>query len=255
MIHVFPDKIQMSAAAAFHAASTIRRLLSEQPSIRLVAATGASQLLFLQQLGKESQIDWSRVELFHLDEYIGIGQDHAASFARYIRERIIEPFGISRYHLLDGKRFPVEVIDEANMAISQHPVDLAFVGIGENGHLAFNDPPADFNTEQPYLLVELDEACRRQQVNEGWFPTLEDVPQQAISMSIRQILKSREIICVVPGPQKAKAVQGSLEGPVSPQVPASILRTHSQVTVFLDSDAASQLRSHTQPSRADHLPL
>jgi glucosamine-6-phosphate deaminase len=132
---------------------------------------------------------------------------------------------------------------EANTAIRQNPVDLAFVGIGENGHLAFNDPPADFQTEQPYILVELDGACRQQQVNEGWFPSLDEVPRQAISMSIRQILKSGEIVCVVPGPQKAQAVQASLEGPIGPEVPASILRTHPHVTFFLDGDAASQLQA------------
>jgi glucosamine-6-phosphate deaminase len=243
MVRIFPDKIQMSAAAASHAASLLRGKLAQQGNVRLVAATGASQLIFLEHLAKEPSLDWSRVELFHLDEYIGIGQDHPASFARYIRQRIIEPLHISRHHLLNGEQPPTDVIMEANTAIRQNPVDLAFVGIGENGHLAFNDPPADFQTEQPYILVELDGACRQQQVNEGWFPSLDEVPRQAISMSIRQILKSGEIVCVVPGPQKAQAVQASLEGPIGPEVPASILRTHPHVTFFLDGDAASQLQA------------
>lgn len=243
MVRIFPNKVQMSAAAASHAASLLRKRLDQQQNLRLVAATGASQLIFLQQLAKETSIDWSRVELFHLDEYIGIGEDHPASFARYIRQRVIEPLRIPRYHLLDGKRPPADVIAEANTAIQQSPIDLAFVGIGENGHLAFNDPPADFQTEQPYILVELDEACRQQQVNEGWFPSLHEVPRRAISMSIRQILKNGEIVCVVPGPQKAKAVGASLEGPVCPEVPASILRTHPRVTFFLDKYAASQLQA------------
>lgn len=245
MVHTFPDTDQMSAAAASHAAAVLRSKLSSRQCVRILVATGASQLRFLQYLTKEPSVDWSRVELFHLDEYIGVGQDHPASFARYIKQRIIEPLGISRYYLLDGKRPSGDVIAEANAAINKGPIDLAFVGIGENGHLAFNDPPADFETEQPYILVDLDEACRRQQVNEGWFPSLEEVPRQAISLSIRQILKSGEIICVVPGPQKAKAVQASMEGPVCPEVPASILRTHPQVTFFFDSDAASQLHSHS----------
>jgi glucosamine-6-phosphate deaminase len=235
----------MAAAAASHAASLLRNRLDQQQNVRLVAATGASQLAFLEYLAREPALDWNRVELFHLDEYIGIGPDHPASFARYIRQRIIEPLRISRYHLLDGKRSPSEVIAEVNTAIRQGPIDLAFVGIGENGHLAFNDPLADFGTEEPYLTVELDEACRQQQVNEGWFPQLDEVPRQAISMSIRQILKSGEIICVVPGPQKAKAVQASLEGPIGPETPASILRTHPHVTFFLDKDAAAQLQAQT----------
>lgn len=172
MVRIFPDKIQMSAVAASYAASILRQRLDQQQNLRLVAATGASQLLFLQYLAQESSINWSRVELFHLDEYIGLGEDHPASFARYIRQRVIEPLHISRYHLLDGTRPPIEVIAEANTAIDQSPIDLAFVGIGENGHLAFNDPPADFQIEQPYISVELDEACRQQQVNEGWFPSL-----------------------------------------------------------------------------------
>ena len=245
MVRIFPDKVGMSSAAASHAASILRKRLDQQQNLRLVAATGASQLLFLQQLAQEISIDWSRVELFHLDEYIGLGEDQPASFARYTRQQIIEPLHISRYHLLNGTHPPADVIAEANTVISQSPIDLAFVGIGENGHLAFNDPPADFQTEQPYILVELDKACRQQQVNEGWFPSLDAVPRQAISMSIQQILKSGEIICVVPGPQKAKAVQASLEGPICPEVPASILRTHPHVTFFLDKDAASQLQVQT----------
>ncbi len=196
---------------------------------------------FLDALTREDSLNWSSVELFHLDEYIGIGPEHPASFARYIRERIVEPLGISRYHLLNGSGDPEKVISAANAAISSGPVDLAFVGIGENGHLAFNDPPADLETEDPYIIVELDLACRQQQVNEGWFPTLGDVPKRAISMSIGQILKSNEIICVVPGSQKASAVRAALEGPICAEVPASALRKHPNVSIFLDSDSASQL--------------
>ena len=241
MLFVHPDSEQMASAAAAHAAALLRARLNLQPALRLVAATGASQLAFLENLAKEPDIDWSRVELFHLDEYVGIGRDHPASFARYIRERIIQPFGISRYHLLDGLAYPVREIEQANSAIAQAPIDLAFVGIGENAHLAFNDPPADFETEQPYLLVSLDEACRRQQVNEGWFETLAQVPQQAISMSVHQILKSNQIVCVVPGARKARAVQASLESPISPQTPASILRSHPAAALFLDRESAALL--------------
>lgn len=231
----------MSVSAAGHAAALLRAALLRSETVRLIAATGASQMLFLEQLAREASVDWSRIELFHLDEYVGLGSDHPASFARYIRERVIEPLGITRYHLLDGTRDPAEVIAEANAAIRTARPDIAFVGIGENGHLAFNDPPADFETDQPYLKVELDRACRQQQVNEGWFPMLDAVPRHAISMSVHQILQSREIICLVPGPQKASAVRSALEGPICPEVPASALQKHAHVSMFLDADAASQL--------------
>jgi glucosamine-6-phosphate deaminase len=235
----------MSIAAAQYASARLRDHLQAKATVRLVAATGASQLYFLEELVREDSLDWGRVELFHLDEYVGIGPEHPASFARYIRERIVRPLNISRYHLLDGLRDPQEVISAANLAIRTAPVDLAFVGIGENGHLAFNDPPADLAIEDPYIIVELDIPCRQQQVNEGWFPTLDDVPKRAISMSIRQILKADEIICVVPGLQKAAAVRAALEEPVSAEVPASVLRTHPKTSIFLDMESASQLSPAT----------
>jgi glucosamine-6-phosphate deaminase len=149
--------------------------------------------------------------------------------------------GIGRYHLLDGERDPADVCREVGELISAAPIDIAFVGIGENGHLAFNDPPADFETETPYLVVNLDEACRRQQLGEGWFPTFDDVPRQAISMSIRQILKSKEIVCVVPDERKAEAVRNCFEQEISPDYPASILRRHGNTVVYLDEQSASLL--------------
>jgi glucosamine-6-phosphate deaminase len=179
------------------------------------------------------------VELFHLDEYAGLPQTHPASFARYIIERIIQPFGIVNAHLLDGMRDPYAAAAEMGQAISAAPIDLAFCGIGENGHLAFNDPPADFETDEPYLVVKLDETCRLQQVGEGWFPSIAEVPQQALTISIRQLLKAHEIICVVPDARKAKAVQLCLDGPVSPAAPASILRIHPHATIYLDPQSAS----------------
>lgn len=174
--------------------------------------------------------------MFHLDEYVGIGPDHPASFRKYLRERLIEPAGIVTAHLLDGGNY--RAIGDR---LASAPVDVAFVGIGENGHLAFNDPPADFETEESYLIVQLDEACRRQQVGEGWFGGIDDVPREAISMSIRQILKAREILCVVPDARKAQAVKNCVEGDVSPMAPASILRTHANTTAYLDRDSAALL--------------
>jgi glucosamine-6-phosphate deaminase len=246
------NRLTMSRAAARHAARALRDAIAANGRARLVAATGASQLDFLSALTDpgpriaDRGVDWSRVEMFHLDEYVGLSIDHPASFRKYLLERLIGPTGIVRYHLLNGERDAAGVADEAGRAISEAPVDVALVGIGENGHLAFNDPPADFETERPYLLVTLDDACRRQQVGEGWFASVGDVPTQAISMSVRQILKAREIICVVPDARKAEAVKACLEGEVSPMTPASILQTHPNATVYLDRDSAALLRPATR---------
>ncbi|MBS1808432.1 MAG: glucosamine-6-phosphate deaminase [Acidobacteria bacterium] len=240
---IFDNKISLGQAAAEQAANAIRQAIATNGKARIITATGASQFEFLEALTKASDIDWARVEMFHLDEYINMPITHPASFRKYLLERFIEPTGIQTHHLLDGEANPAEVCAKVGALISAAPIDVAFVGIGENGHLAFNDPPADFETEEPYLIVNLDEACRRQQFGEGWFPTLEDVPQQAISMSIKQILKAREIICVVPDTRKAEAVKACLEGSVSPLAPASILQTHSNTTVYLDQASAALLTS------------
>jgi glucosamine-6-phosphate deaminase len=207
-----------------------------------VAATGASQIAFLERLVREPGVDWRKVELFHLDEYIGLPIDHPASFRKYLLERLIEPAGITRYHLLDGEHDAAAVCRDVGRLLREAPVDVALAGIGENGHLAFNDPPADFDAEDPYLVVRLDERCRQQQVGEGWFARLDDVPVTAISMSVRQILAARSIVCVVPDRRKAEAVRGTIEGPIDPMVPASILRRHPDVTIYLDRDSSSLLK-------------
>jgi glucosamine-6-phosphate deaminase len=244
-VNVQPSKPVSGAAAAKQAAKSLQRVLAELPVARIIAATGASQFDFLQFLTATPGIDWNRVEMFHLDEYIGLPDTHPASFRKYLMERFIKKTGVRKYHLLDGEKDPTEVVRTVGKEIASAPIDLAFVGIGENGHLAFNDPPADFEIDEPYLIVELDEACRTQQVNEGWFPSIPDVPTRAISMSVRQILKSREIIATVPGPQKARAVKACLEGEITPMAPASILRTHPNTTVYLDADSASLLTEAT----------
>jgi glucosamine-6-phosphate deaminase len=231
----------MSRAAAAHAADALRECLRANRQARIIAATGASQIEFLDSLTSTPGIDWSRVELFHLDEYIGLSIHHPASFRRYLLERLISKAGIGRYHLLNGEEDPLTVARDAGRALAEEAIDLAFVGIGENGHLAFNDPPADFITEEPYLIVTLDAACRRQQVGEGWFARLEEVPDQAISMSVRQILKSREIVAIVPDARKAAAVKACVEGPVSPLAPASILQTHANATLYLDGNSGALL--------------
>jgi glucosamine-6-phosphate deaminase len=245
IIRVFKDKQELGAAAAEAAAAIIRRAIGGQGRARLVAATGASQFEFLNALVQTPGVEWERVEMFHLDEYVGLPVDHPASFRRYLLERLIRPAGIQRYHLLDGQADPEEVCRVAGAALNAAPIDVAFAGIGENGHLAFNDPPADFETTAPYLVVQLDEACRRQQVGEGWFKSLSEVPTHAISMSVRQILKAERILCVVPEARKAQAVKRCFEGDISPLAPASILRTHPQTTVFLDADSAALLNPAT----------
>jgi len=239
MIKVFPDAAALAAAAAADAAANIRSAIAARGRARIIAATGASQVAFLNQLTRQPDLDWPSVELFHLDEYIGLPIDHPASFRKYLLERLIRPAGIVECHLLDGERDAEQVCREVGEALRRTPVDVAFVGIGENGHLAFNDPPADFETDAPYLIVRLDEACRRQQVGEGWFASIEDVPETAISMSVRQILTANAIICVVPDRRKAAAVRACVEGPITPMAPASILRTHANVAAYLDRDSSA----------------
>ena len=237
-IKIFPDRATLSRAAAVHAANALRACIRDKGGARIIVATGASQIDFLDALTSAPGIDWSRVEMFHLDEYVGLPVTHPASFRRYLLDRLIDNVGIGRYHLLDGEHDPAAVAVRVGRTLAERPVDLAFVGIGENGHLAFNDPPANFTTEEPYLIVTLDEACRRQQVGEGWFMSIKEVPVQAISMSVQQILKSKEIIAVVPDARKAAAVKACVEGPVSPIAPASILQTHANTTLYLDRDSA-----------------
>jgi glucosamine-6-phosphate deaminase len=244
-IRVFDEIETMGTAAARHAAARLREAIARTGRARIVAATGAAQFTFLAALTREPGINWARVELFHLDEYIGLPADHPASFRRFLRERLIEPTRLGVSYLLDGEGDPETVCREAAFAVRSAPIDLAFVGIGENAHLAFNDPPADFKTELPFLIVGLDEACRRQQVGEGWFATIDEVPTRAISMSVRQILAATEIIVIAPESRKAPAVKAALEGELTPMVPASILRTHPTITVYLDRASAATLTNET----------
>ncbi len=240
-IKVFPSKAALAQASAEHAAAAIREAISKRGAARIIAATGASQFDFLDTLTKIPGIDWSRVEMFHLDEYVGMSDQAPASFCRYLRERLIDKVGLKKYHLLDGTQAPATVIERVSMEIRSAPIDIAFVGVGENGHLAFNDPPADFDTKEAYIVVNLDEACRTQQLGEGWFSTLADVPHQAISMTIHQIMKAEEILCIAPDARKANAVKACFSGEVSPLAPASILQRHPNATIYLDKESSSLL--------------
>jgi glucosamine-6-phosphate deaminase len=253
-LRIFEDRRALGEAAAEQAAETMRSAIAHTGRARIVGASAASQLEFLEALSVASGIDWSRVELFHLDEYIGLPPTHPASFCRFLQERLVEKTGIAICHFLRGDEEPGEVIRRAGAAIAAAPIDVAFVGIGENGHLAFNDPPADFATEQPFIIVELDEVCRRQQVAEGWFPSLDEVPKRAISMSVRQVLKASEILAVVPGPRKAEAIRACMEGAISPEAPASVLRTHDRAVIYLDHASAALLSGETLRALAPREP-
>ncbi|MCX7787433.1 MAG: glucosamine-6-phosphate deaminase [Spirochaetes bacterium] len=243
-INVFDTQKEMAVAAAEKAAEVLKDALQKKPEVRLIAATGNSQLEFLAHLRKRTDVDWKRVVLFHLDEYVGLGPEHPASFVGYIKREIVDHVPLKTVHYINGKATDPEAERRRLCALAtEAPMDLAFVGIGENGHLAFNDPPADFETEEPYLIVQLDERCRMQQVGEGWFPSLEAVPKQAFSMSIKQILKTDTILCICPEKRKAEAVRNCLgkDREVSPLYPASALKLHSRTYVFLDRESASLL--------------
>lgn len=243
-VKIMPDKSQMGKAAAAAGAEHIRRAIAARGAANIIVATGASQFEMLAALVAEPNINWNVVTGFHLDEYVGLPISHPASFRGYLWQRFVSklPLPMRAFHFLDGGGNPKAECDRVGEIIRNHPIDVAFVGIGENGHLAFNDPPANFETEHPYLVVNLDDACRRQQLGEGWFPTFDDVPKQAISMSVRQIMKSTAIICTVPDERKAEAVGSSVDGEVTPKVPASILQRHGDCTLFLDTRAASRLK-------------
>jgi glucosamine-6-phosphate deaminase len=253
LIRVFPDKLSLGRAAAEQAASAIRTSVSARGRARIVAATAASQLEFLNALTTTPDIDWDKIEVFHLDEYIGLPVTHPGSFRKMLLEQLVRKTGIKKYHLLDGDAVnPADVIARVGREVASAPIDIAFLGIGENGHIAFNDPPADFETEDAYLIVNLDEACRRQQVGEAWFADISQVPRQAISMSARQILKAKEILAIVPDARKAQAIKDCFEGAISPMHPASILRKHANATVYLDTHSASLLSSDLQNMIRNH---
>jgi len=241
-VRIFGAKDELGGAAAADAAALLQDAIARKGLAHAIAATGASQFEFLDALTAAAGLDWSKVVFFHLDEYVGLPETHPASFRRYLKERIVAKVRPLAFHFIEGDAADPEA-ERRRMSdlIRAYPIDVAFVGIGENAHLAFNDPPADFESEEPYLIVSLDEDCRRQQLGEGWFKTLDDVPRQAVSMSVRQILKAEAILAVVPDARKARAVRDCLEAQVSPLHPASILRRHSRTTLYLDRDSASLL--------------
>ena len=241
-IQLFNDKLSLGQAAAAAGADLIRAAIARDGDTTIIVATGASQFELLASLVKAPGIDWSKVTAFHLDEYVGLPESHGASFRKYLRERFVAHVPALRAFIpVNGDGDVKAELTRLNGLIRGKRIAVCFAGIGENGHLAFNDPPADFETDEPYILVTLDEACRRQQMGEGWVPTLADVPQTAISMSIRQMMKSDTLILSVSDTRKAEAVKGALEGPLSNLCPASIIREHGDCRLFMDPAAASLL--------------
>jgi glucosamine-6-phosphate deaminase len=246
-IYIHNSREEGGLNAAKEAIFLLHNLLLKQEFVTVIFATGASQFELLKSLVKTTEIDWSRVILFHLDEYIQLPETHPASFRKYLKERFISRVpALKEVHLINGdSETPEKECSRLNNIIRKYTIDLAFVGIGENGHLAFNDPPADFKTEESFIIVELDKDCRKQQLGEGWFNSIEEVPRRAISMSIKQILKSKNIICCVPDKRKATAVKSCLEQEVSNLYPSSILRTHPGCSIYLDKDSSSLLSEDT----------
>jgi len=241
-LEIKDSKEQIGKDASKLGMELINHAIKTKGFANVIFATGSAQFDMLRNFVTES-IEWKSLNGFHLDEYIGLSINHKASFRKFLKERLVDIVHPGNFYYINGEVNPGQEIRRLNDIIMKHPIDVAFVGIGENSHLAFNDPPADFNTNEPYIQVTLDEACRRQQMGEGWFPTFDDVPKQAISMSIRQILKSENIIAVVPEQRKAKAVQLTMESEISPNVPASAMRNHAKTTVFLDRESSSLLKN------------
>ena len=240
------DPLQLGLAAGILAGQMIRGAIEEKGHADIILATGTSQFETISQLSKET-IDWSRVTLFHIDEYIGLPETSPASFRKYIRERFIQQVApLEAIHLINGEAEPTAECSRLSELIRKTSVDVALVGIGENGHLGFNDPPADFETEEPFIVVDLDEKCRRQQLGEGWFNTMREIPIRAITMSVRQIMKSRQIICSVPDSRKAEAVRDCFENPVSNLYPASILQLHRNCICFLDTFSSALLKKRNR---------
>jgi glucosamine-6-phosphate deaminase len=239
---IYYDSVILGKAAGKSAAQLIRESIASKGSANIILATGTSQFETLKELIAAEDIQWNKVVMFHLDEYISLPVTHPASFRKYLQERFLSQIPqLKNAWLINGETDAAQECKRLGDLIQKHPIDVALIGIGENGHLAFNDPPADFETEKPYIIVELDDACKKQQMGEGWFQAIDEVPRSAISMSVKQILKSKNIICSVPGARKANAVKNTLEKEISNLFPSSILRTHHDCTLYLDEDAAGML--------------
>ncbi len=236
-IRICKDRYELGKSAAAYTAMLINRAITEKGTARIALSTGASQFDTLASLINED-VDWSRVEMFHLDEYVDLPESHAASFRKYLKEKFTTKVNLKAAYFVDGTEENRKALCGK---IAEAPIDVGLIGIGENAHIAFNDPPADFETEEPYIVVNLNDTCKKQQVGEGWFATVDDVPKQAVSMSVRQIMKCKKIISCVPYAVKADAVLKTLSGELSNLVPATMLKTHDDFTLYVDSESAAGL--------------
>ena len=241
-ITIFENTVELGKTAAKYCAAIINESIACKGKARIALSTGASQFETIKAL-TETDIDWSKVEMFHLDEYIGLPESHPASFRKYLKERFLSNVNIKQAYLVDGEDDPEKVISYLTTEIRKEPIDLGVIGIGENAHVAFNDPPADFETKDAYIRVTLDDLCKQQQVREGWFPTIDDVPKQAISMTVYQIMQCQHIVSCVPYAVKAKAIRDTLENELTNMVPATMLKKHPDCTLFLDHDSASLINT------------
>jgi glucosamine-6-phosphate deaminase len=241
-VQIFQSNKEMGQASAEFVEKRLEEAIQQKGSANLILATGASQFSFLEAL-QEKSIEWDKITVFHLDEYKGISAQHPASFRKYLKERILNFVKPCQVYLINGDAENLEeMLAEYSALLAGHPIDVACIGIGENGHIAFNDPPvADFNDPRLIKVVKLDQACRQQQLGEGWFPTLDDVPKDAVTLTIPAIMNCKTISCVVPDERKAKAVHNTLYGEISTAYPASVLRSHPNAVLFLDLPAASQI--------------
>ncbi|MGB9678375.1 MAG: glucosamine-6-phosphate deaminase [Thermoanaerobacteraceae bacterium] len=239
-IRIFKDAEELGKAAAQLSEKIINKAIQEKGYARIVLSTGLSQITLLNNLIK-AKIDWNKVIMFHLDEYIGIDENHPASFRRYLKEKFVNKVTLKEVYFVKGENDINQQIAELSKAIKKEPIDLGFIGIGENGHIGFNDPPANFETKDSFIVVNLDNRCKQQQVNEGWFENIEDVPKQAITMSVYQILQCKTIISCVPYKVKAESIKNVIENDVTPIIPATILKSHDDFYLFLDEDSASLL--------------
>jgi len=247
-VKVFSTSKQLGEAAGKYAASVINKAIVENGSARIVLSTGASQFDTIEALLRQD-IDWSSVEMFHLDEYVDLPESHPASFRKYLKERFINKINLKAAYLVDGSAENIELLTKE---IRKSPIDLGIIGIGENAHIAFNDPPADFNTTKAYKIVDLDDACKKQQAGEGWFAAPDDVPSQAVTMTVYQILKCKVILSCVPYAVKANAVKLTLENDKTNQIPATALKGHEDVSLYLDADSASLVdKNKIKPDEAD----
>ena len=237
-VKVLGNPAELGQVAAMYCAEIIKEAIARKGKARIVLSTGASQFDTIRAL-VETDVDWTKVEMFHLDEYIGLPESHPASFRKYLKERFLNKVNIGKAFLVEGEDEPQKVIAALTAEIRKEPIDIGLIGIGENAHVAFNDPPADFGTEEAFICVTLNDTCKQQQVREGWFATTDEVPSQAISMSVHQIMQCRHIVSCVPYAVKAKAIKETLESPLTNLVPATMLKKHPDFSLFLEKGSAS----------------